>query len=485
MDETSDLYRDAVRQAHDLLRWRSPLRAELWASRLAAEWHDDEEAARAFVERAAHEDTPEARLVLAALASIGQPPAAEPATEETSTGPAEEGTNARDTSAGEPRADDETSAVEGAVSVETRVGETPSSDETRIGETTANMEERVGEATARVETRVGETPSSDETSVGEATANMEERVGKTTASEGPAVRWMRLMGQAHPEGAWYGTADPYGEQALAVISFVYPNGKEPHLAVVGIDQASGGFAVDAMIEEPKFLDDLDVRPADPVRVAGRVIDAFELTDAIMGAPVADTFPNARAIVLARARTAERSAAGAGEAGTGEAGTGEREARAGEARARAGEGAGVGGRPFEAEGAAGQGEDSSRGSESRRLSPDDTVERFDDLPDVPGASEAFATLVEFVGDRPSWWSPARVTQFITSWLPREAIMSEAAIDAMPQVLRAWTRHLGDHPELRARVEADSRDLPLLMADGLRFSLAKRLRLAEREHRGTDR
>ncbi|MEU7892784.1 hypothetical protein AB0B45_07950 [Nonomuraea sp. NPDC049152] len=357
MDKTDDLYRDAVRQAHDLLRWRSPLRAELWASRLAAEWHDDDGPARSFVERATHDDTPEARLILTALASIAQPPTAEPTTDETT----------------------------------------------------------AGEAPARG-TPVGE------------------------VADAPAARWMELMGRAQADGAWYGTADPYGEQALAVISFVYPNGKEPHLAVVGIDQANGGFAVDVMIEEPKFLDDLNVRPADPVRVAGRVIDAFELTDAIMGAPVADTFPQARAIVLARARTAEASRLGTKGA---------------------------------------------RGAGGGRWSPDDTVERFDDLPDVPGASEAFATLVEFVGDRPSWWSPARVTQFITSWLPREAIMSEAAVDAMPQVLRAWTRHLGDHPEVRERVDADSRDLPLLMADGLHFSLAKRLRLAEREHRGTDR
>lgn len=412
MDKTDDLYRDAVRQAHDLLRWRSPLRAELWASRLAAEWHDDDEPARSFVERATHDDTPEARLILTALASIAQPPTTEPTTDETTAG--------------------ETSASS-IPTAETAVGETPG----RVSAAEATLGETAASSVPTGETTVGEAPSTGESTVGEAPARGTPAGG---VADAPAARWMELMGRAQADGAWYGTADPYGEQALAVISFVYPNGKEPHLAVVGIDQANGGFAVDAVIEEPKFLDDLDVRPADPVRVAGRVIDAFELTDAIMGAPVADTFPQARAIVLARARTAEASRLGT---------------------------------------------TSARGAEGGRRSPDDTVERFDDLPDVPGASEAFATLVEFVGDRPSWWSPARVTQFITSWLPREAIMSEAAVDAMPQVLRAWTRHLGDHPEVSARVEADSRDLPLLMADGLRFSLAKRLRLAEREHRGTDR
>ncbi|MEU4327840.1 hypothetical protein [Nonomuraea dietziae] len=330
-DNTSDLYREAVRQARDLLRWRSPLRAELWASRLAAA-SGPEGTAEPLVRRATKDRTREARLLLTALAALSL-------------------------SAPEPQ---------------------------------------------------------DE-------ADTTERPAQGAGGEA----WMGLMGRARVEGAWYGMADLHGEQALAILSFVYPNGKEPHLAVVAIDQAHGGFAVDAVIEEPKFLDDLDVRPADPTLVAGRILDAFDLTDAVIGAPVADTLPAARAIVLARARSVEH--------------------------------------PL-------------------RHAPDDTVTSFAGLPDLPGADEAFATLVEFVGDRPSWWSPARVTQFLTSWLPREAILSDAAVSAMPQVLRAWTRHLGDRPEVLQRVEADSRDLPQAMADELRFSLAKRLRLAKLRHQG---
>ncbi|MFE3452848.1 hypothetical protein ACFXJ8_28370 [Nonomuraea sp. NPDC059194] len=423
MDETSDLYRDAVRQARDLLRWRSPLRAELWASRLTAEWHDDDEARRSFMELATRDDTPEARLITTALASVAQPPAADDVTDGDAT--------ANEISAAKTTGDE-------AIAGELSTAET-TSDETTASEISA------AEAT-------GDRVPGSSTPAGE-------------VLQDPALRWMELMGQAQPKSAWYGTADPYGEQALAVISFVYPNGKEPHLAVVGIDQANGGFAVDAVIEEPKFLDDLDVRPADPVRVAGRIINAFELTDAVLGAPVADTLPQGRAIVLARARSTEASTPDTKSTDT------TRPARAKDE--------GVGVRRAERD------ERGPRGGAGGRRSPDDTVERFDDLPDVPGADEAFATLVEFVGDRPSWWSPARVTQFVTSWLPREAIMSETAIDAMPQVLRAWTAHLGDHPEVRERVETDSRDLRLLMADELRFSLAKRLRLAEKDHRGTDR
>lgn len=351
-DNTSDLYREAVRQARDLLRWRSPLRAELWASRLAAA-SGPEGTAEPLVRRATKDRTREARLLLTALAALSP-------------------------SAPEPQ------------------------DEADTTERPADKPE------GRPET--GETTGAG---------------GRVDAQGASGEAWMGLMGRARVEGAWYGMADLHGEQALAILSFVYPNGKEPHLAVVAIDQAHGGFAVDAVIEEPKFLDDLDVRPADPALVAGRILDAFDLTDAVMGAPVADTLPAARAIVLARARSVEH--------------------------------------PL-------------------RHAPDDTVTSFAGLPDLPGADEAFATLVEFVGDRPSWWSPARVTQFLTSWLPREAILSDAAVSAMPQVLRAWTRHLGDRPEVLQRVEADSRDLPLAMADELRFSLAKRLRLAELRHQG---
>ncbi|MGW5685561.1 hypothetical protein [Nonomuraea sp. NPDC003754] len=451
MDETSDLYRDAVRQARDLLRWRSPLRAELWASRLAASWRDDEQAARSFLARVARDDTPEARLILTALASLSQlPEADEPPT-------------AHGADTGEPTVPGEDAGQPTTHRGDAGVTPTAHGEPTVPGEDAGQPTTHRGDA--------GVTPTAHGADTGEPAVHR----GDTDATPGAYAstrdvaaagvpRWMELMGRARPESAWYGTADPYGEQALAVISFVYPNEKEPHLAVVAIDQANGGFAVDAVIEEPKFLEDLDVRPADPVRVAGRIIDAFDLTDAVLGAPVAETLPPARAIVLARAHATENPVLGT-----------KSPADSVESPAPA----------HAAEVPAVSAERASEGVRGGRRSPDDTVDRFDDLPDVPGANEAFATLVEFLGDRPSWWSPARVTQFLASWLPREAIMSEAAVAAMPQVLRAWTRHLGDHPEVVERVETDSRDLPLLMADGLRFSLGKRLRLAEREHRGTDR
>ncbi|MBB3731238.1 hypothetical protein [Nonomuraea dietziae] len=399
-DNTSDLYREAVRQARDLLRWRSPLRAELWASRLAAA-SGPEGTAEPLVIRATKDRTREARLLLTALAALS-PSAPEPQDEaDTTEHPAEKPEGRPET--GETTGAGTPTKAEGSVGAEQPTG---AEDHAATGGST-----RAG-GTAGTEGPIG---PEDSTGTG----------GRVDAQGAGGEAWMGLMGRARVEGAWYGMADLHGEQALAILSFVYPNGKEPHLAVVAIDQAHGGFTVDAVIEEPKFLDDLDVRPADPALVAGRILDAFDLTDAVMGAPVADTLPAARAIVLARARAVEH--------------------------------------PL-------------------RHAPDDTVTSFAGLPDLPGANEAFATLVEFVGDRPSWWSPARVTQFLTSWLPREAILSDAAVSAMPQVLRAWTRHLGDRPEVLQRVEADSRDLPQAMADELRFSLAKRLRLAELRHQG---
>ncbi|MBB5773786.1 hypothetical protein [Nonomuraea jabiensis] len=228
--------------------------------------------------------------------------------------------------------------------------------------------------------------------------------------------WVRRMGRVVCEGGWYGKADPYGEQALAALSFRYENGKEPHLLVVAIDQVNGGLAVDAVVEEVKFLDDLGLRAEEPAAVAGRVLDAFELGDRIMGALVADTLPAVRPVALSRARAVP---------------------------------------------------------DLVRPAPDDTISRFRELPDLPGAREAFEKLAEFVGDRPLWWSPARVTQFLTYWLPREAILSEAGVAAMPEVVRAWSRFCGAHPAVLAQVEADAPRLPALMADESLASLGKRI------------
>lgn len=174
---STSAFTTAITQAHDLLRWHSPLRTELWAARLTASLEQDQVAA--FLRELAEDGGAEARLTLVALAAVNPSPS--PGGAAASAEADESGVYAR--------------AAEGLVD---------------------------------------------------------------TLSP-----WVSRMGRVTCEGAWYGKADPYGEQTLAVLSFRYENGKEPHILVVGIDQPNGGLAVDAVVEEPKFLDDLGLDAADP------------------------------------------------------------------------------------------------------------------------------------------------------------------------------------------------------------------------------
>ncbi|MET7461236.1 hypothetical protein [Nonomuraea sp. NPDC005501] len=323
----------AVTQARDLLRWRSPLRTELWASRLMGGL--DPADARGLVRELVEAGTPEGRLTLAALAAVATPDA-----------------------------------------VDAQADAAPA----------------------------GEPPLAD-----------------LYAAHGAEARdalpgWVARMGQVECDGAWYGKADRHGLQALAALSFHYRSGKEPHLLVVAVDQVNGGLAVDALVEERKFLDDLSLEPSEPRAVAGRILDAVELTDRVMGAAVVDTFPGMRPFALARARSVP---------------------------------------------------------DPVRPAPEDTLSRFHDLPALPGAEEAFAKLVEFIGDRPLWWSPGRVSQLLTSWLPREAMLSPDAIAAMPDVVRAWSHFAGADPEVLRQVDADAPRLAALMADESLAGLGKRL------------
>ncbi|MFI6296442.1 hypothetical protein ACIBEJ_32955 [Nonomuraea sp. NPDC050790] len=310
---TRDRYEAAIAQAGDLLRWRSPLRAELWASRFVAEFDEDGVDEEAFGGLLEEDSGQEAALVAAALSAVGTP------------------------------------------------------------------------------VRAG----------------------------GSGPEWLARMGEVTCESAWYGKADRYGEQALAALTFRYRNGKEPHTVVVGIDQVHGGIAVDAAVEEPKFLDDLGLDPADPALVAERVLAAFSLLDILLGAPVADTLPPPRAFTLTRARSI----------------------------------------PTHAQAAHGP------------QAPD--LSEFPELADVPGAAEAYRVLMEFVGDRGVWWSPTRVSAFLTVWLPREAVLSGEGIDAMPEVVRAWTRRIADDPAIHDQIDTDAPGLPARMADESLAGLRKKL------------
>ncbi|MFC5815834.1 hypothetical protein [Nonomuraea harbinensis] len=370
-------YDRAIEQARDLLRWRSPLRTELWAARLVSEGDPD------LLGELAGSERPEARLATAALATLELP-------------------------------DDLITTASATPYDAEAVQEIPTSDEERDDLTAAARED---EERDDLTATVPRTPPPYGVDLAVA--------GREALEWLP--RWAARMGEVVCEGAWYGRGDRHGEQVLAALAFRYADGREPHLLVVGIDQAHGGLAVDAVVEEPKFLDDLDLARAPADVVAGRVLDAFEVTDLLMGAEVADTLPAVRPLALARARSVP---------------------------------------------------------DPVRHAPDETFTAFDALPDTPGADEAFGALAEFVGARPLWWSPARVSVFLTSWLPREAILSDAAIAAMPEVLRAWTRHLGDHEEIHDRIAAEAPRLPALMADESLAGLAKRIAASRTDEPGAD-
>ncbi|MFG3442238.1 hypothetical protein ACGF0J_33765 [Nonomuraea sp. NPDC047897] len=355
---STSTFTTAIAQARDLLRWRSPLRTELWAARLAAGL--EQGGAEEFVRELTASDTAEARLVLAALFGVEAAPFAP-----VGSGARPDGDAGAETDGGRPNGG---------------------------GHAGGERADAAADVAARAE------------------------AGRDAVRALPG--WVARMGQVMCEGAWYGKADRYGQQTLAALRFRYHDDKEPHVLVVGVDQVNGGLAVDALVDEPKFLDDLRLDPAEPGVVAGRILDALELTDRVMGAMVADTFPSVRPFALGRARAVPHAV---------------------------------------------------------RSAPDDTVSRFQDLPDLPGATEAFGKLVEFVGDRPLWWSPARVSQLFTSWLPREAILSEEAIAAMPEVVRAWSRFSGGHREVLDRVDADAPLLAGLMADESLAGLGKRIAL----------
>jgi len=270
------------------------------------------------------------------------------------------------------------------------------------------------------------------------------------AQAAPLPQWAARIGQASCAGAWFGPADPYRDQDLAVLSFGYEGDSEPHVVAVLIDRINGGFAVDAFTDDPSFVqawarhtDAGRLSPVAPAVAAGEILDAFDLTDRVLGVPVTESLVDERSFVLARTRVVPD--------------------------------------PVQPEIADPASDQACEALASRFLA----APHAEGLLEVAGAREALGQLLDFVGgwpeDRLLWWSPARASIFLTHWLPRKAVMSGEGIAATPDVVRAWTRFVTAglaEKQLAAIFDQIDRDAPGLaarMADQSQAGLGKQIAL----------
>jgi len=284
----------------------------------------------------------------------------------------------------------------------------------------------------------------------EEVAEQAARGAEQLAAGAALPEWASWLGRVHCDGAWSGPADLYGDQDMDVLSFGYDNAAEPHVVAMLTDNLNGGLAVHAFTEDPMFLDRWrehpgagQLRPVPPGEAAGRILAAFELTDHVVGVPLSEELVDERSFVLARARAVRDPV-----------------------------------RPQIAEPAS----DDMCTALANRFWESPYAAGVDD---EDGAEEAFGLLLDFVGgwpeDRLLWWSPNRVSMFLTHWLPRKAIMSDQAVRAMTRVVAAWTNFAAaDLPEpARAavirQVEEDLPKLRELVNDPAQAGLAKQIAL----------
>ncbi|HZW00919.1 MAG TPA: hypothetical protein VFF55_05050, partial [Candidatus Deferrimicrobium sp.] len=88
--------------------------------------------------------------------------------------------------------------------------------------------------------------------------------------------------------------------------------------------------------------------------------------------------------------------------------------------------------------------------------------------------------DYHGD-PLRWSPIVVELFLADWLPGKVNLEAGEVEALPGVLRAWLRFVGQKRSFEARlvaetlaaVDAYEADFREAMADSSRFGFAKSL------------
>ncbi len=235
-----------------------------------------------------------------------------------------------------------------------------------------------------------------------------------------APRWAEHLGAVSPAEC-YVNPDAWGDQDEIICVFSYA-GDEPHALVSVVDYNSAGMIrdgwvssqVDKLLEHCRRTTRLRVssRPEDGFRQieppqARKMLEvALATTDAAEDPPVSDTFAAKHAFIRARIRALPPT--------------------------------------------------HSRGQRSRR--PAWSTERrallaaeflasdeAEELSDRQAASRIADLIIDFGCDqdsgRPERMSPAKVQNFMLSWLPRKVLLSVADQNAMPHAVDAWIRWSG--------------------------------------------
>jgi hypothetical protein len=235
-----------------------------------------------------------------------------------------------------------------------------------------------------------------------------------------APKWAGYLGAVSPAEC-YVNPDAWGDQDEVICVFSYA-GEEPHALVSVIDYNSVGMIRDGWVSSQvdKLLDHCR-RPA-VFRVGSRPEDGFRqiepsqarkmleaalaATDGAEDPPVSDTFAARHAFIRARIRALPPAP--------------------------------------------------SRGQRSRR--PAWSTERrallaaeflasdeAEELSDRQAASRIADLIIDFGCDqdsgRPQRMSPAKVQNFMLTWLPRKVLLSVADQNAMPHAVKAWIRWTG--------------------------------------------
>ena len=231
-------------------------------------------------------------------------------------------------------------------------------------------------------------------------------------------RWAEHLGAVSPAEC-YVNPDAWGDQDEVICVFSYA-GEEPHALVSVIDYNAAGMIRDGWVSSQvdKLLDHCrqtsaqapgcpedGFRQIDPPQARKMLQAALAATDAAEDPPVSDSFAARHAFIRARIRALPPAP-----------GRGSRPKR-----------------PWSTE---------RRALLAAEFLASDEAE---ELSDLQAASRCADLIIDFGCDqdsgRPVRMSPAKVQNFMLSWLPRKVLLSVADQNAMPHVVAAWIRWSG--------------------------------------------